>query len=590
MASPAPAKQVPARLYRRMLQLSFRYWAVFTLAGIAMIVYAATDTAFAWLVNKLLEAVAGSDERPGGAELRRSIPIAILVLFLVRGVADVGSSYGLGWIGRRVVADLRQMVFDKFMRLPARFFDGTSTGALLSRLTFNIDQIAESISSVVTVMIREVVTALGLIAYMVYLSPRLALFVFLAAPVLVFITRTLGRHFRRYSDRIQHSMGDITRVAQESLQSQRVIKIFNARDYEYKRFEKANEKTRRLQMRLVMVKGIGDGAVAMIAAFGLAAVSAVAVSPGVREQMDLGDFGGFITALVLLMRPLRQLSGINAVIQRGLAAGESVFAVLDEAEERDGGSLSPERVRGSVSMRGVGFSYSTEKMPVLQDVDIEVPAGQKLAIVGRSGSGKTTLVNLLPRFYEVGEGSILIDGQDIRSYSLQGLRRQISLVSQEVHLFNDTVANNIAYGALNGAPREAIEKAARAAHLGDLLAQLPRGLDTMVGDRGLLLSGGQRQRIAIARALLKDAPILILDEATSALDTESERYIQAALDELMANRTTFVIAHRLSTVENADRIVVMAKGRIIESGTHAELLALGGQYATLHRLQFRDEA
>ncbi|MBW7930682.1 MAG: lipid A export permease/ATP-binding protein MsbA [Gammaproteobacteria bacterium] len=585
----AQAAQQPATLYRRMLGLSFRYWRVFILAGIAMIVYAGTDTAFALLVNKLLEAVAGDDARTGEENLRRWIPLAILLLFMVRGVADVGSGYGLGWIGRRVVADLRQMVFDKFMRLPSRFFDRTSSGALLSRLTFNIDQIAESISNVVTVMIREVVTAIGLIGYMVYLSPKLALFIFIAAPLLVFITRTLGRHFRRYSERIQRSMGDITRVAQESLQSQRVIKIFNAHDYEHQRFGLANERTRRLQMRLVLVKGIGDGVVALVAAFGLAAVAAVAVSPGVRAEMDLGDFGGFITALVLLMRPLRQLGGINAVIQRGLAAGESVFAVLDEPEEEDGGLLDPERVRGSVTIRGVGFSYDSSKGPVLSDIDLEVPAGQKLAIVGRSGSGKTTLVNLLPRFYEASEGSILIDGHDIREYSLQGLRRQISLVSQEVTLFNDTVANNIAYGALNGASRAAIEEAARAAHLGDLLAQLPQGLDTMVGDRGLLLSGGQRQRIAIARALLKDAPILILDEATSALDTESERHIQAAFDELMVNRTTFVIAHRLSTVENADRIIVMAEGRIVESGTHAELLAAGGDYATLHRMQFRDE-
>jgi subfamily B ATP-binding cassette protein MsbA len=384
-------------------------------------------------------------------------------------------------------------------------------------------------------------------------------------------------------------MGDVTRVAQESLQSQRVIKIFNAADYENRRFSAANENNRRLQMRLVVTKGVGDGVVALVAAGGLAAVAAVAVSPSVRENMNLGDFGGFITALLLLMRPLRQLGGINAVIQRGLAAGESVFALLDEPEEPDTGTLKPVRVRGEVEFRGVGFTYDNAKGAVLRDVSLKVPPGQKLAIVGRSGSGKTTLVNLLPRFYELSEGQILIDGVDIRDYALSALREQISLVSQEVTLFNDTVANNIAYGSLNGAPRGDIERAARAAHLEDLLAQLPQGLDTLVGDRGLLLSGGQRQRIAIARALLKDAPILILDEATSALDTESERYIQEALDELMANRTTFVIAHRLSTVENADRILVMAEGRVIESGTHADLLAAGGQYATLYRLQFRDD-
>ena len=576
-------------LYRRMLGLSFRYWRMFVLAGAGMIVYAGTNTAFAWVVNRLLEVVGPGSQAPGEDDLRRWIPLAIMVLFLTRGAADVASSYGLGWIGRRVVTDIRQQVFDKFMRLPAQYFDTSSTGALLSRLTFNIDQIAESTSTVVTVMLREVLTAIGLVAYMFYLSPTLSAFILIAAPLMAFITRTLGRYFRRYSERIQQSMGDVTRVAQESLQSQRVIRIFNARDYEYRRFEVANEKSRRLQMRLVVTKGVGDGLVALVAAVGLAAVAAVAISPSVRNHMNLGDFGGFITALLLLMRPLRQVGGINAVIQRGLAAGESVFSLLDEAEEVDSGSVAPGRVRGDVEFRGVGFSYDAAKGPVLRDISLQVPPGQKLAIVGRSGSGKTTLVNLLPRFYEASHGQILIDGRDIREYSLQGLRQQISLVSQEVTLFNDSVANNIAYGSLNGAPRADIERAARAAHLGDLLAQLPQGLDTLVGDRGLLLSGGQRQRIAIARALLKDAPILILDEATSALDTESERYIQAALDELMANRTTFVIAHRLSTVENADRIIVMAAGAIVESGTHDELLAAGGQYAMLYRMQFRDD-
>ncbi len=448
-------------LYRRMLGLSFRYWRMFLVAGAGMIVYAGTNTAFAWVVNRLLEVVGPGSQAPGEDDLRRWIPLAIMVLFLTRGAADVASSYGLGWIGRRVVTDIRQQVFDKFMRLPAQYFDTSSTGALLSRLTFNIDQIAESTSTVVTVMLREVLTAIGLVAYMFYLSPTLSAFILIAAPLMAFITRTLGRYFRRYSERIQQSMGDVTRVAQESLQSQRVIRIFNARDYEYRRFEVANEKSRRLQMRLVVTKGVGDGLVALVAAVGLAAVAAVAISPSVRNHMNLGDFGGFITALLLLMRPLRQVGGINAVIQRGLAAGESVFSLLDEAEEVDSGSVAPGRVRGDVEFRGVGFSYDAAKGPVLRDISLRVPPGQKLAIVGRSGSGKTTLVNLLPRFYEASHGQILIDGRDIREYSLQGLRQQISLVSQEVTLFNDSVANNIAYGSLNGAPRADIERAAR---------------------------------------------------------------------------------------------------------------------------------
>jgi subfamily B ATP-binding cassette protein MsbA len=522
-------------------------------------------------------------------ELRRWIPVAILILFFVRGIGEFASTYGLGWVGRQVIATLRERVFDKFMRLPARFFDQSSSAVLLSRLTFNIEQIAESTSSVVTVMVREVLTALGLIGYMLYLSPPLTAFIFVALPLVVALTRTLGRLFRRYSERIQQSMGDVTRVAQEALQSQRIIRIFDAREYENRRFAAANDKNRRMHMRLVVTRATGDAVTAFVAAAGLAGVAAVATSDTVRQAMDLGDFGGFITALLLLMRPLRQLTGINAVIQKGLAAGESVFALLDQPEERDDGVERPARVHGAVEFRNVNFTYDAAKGAVLRDINLVVPAGRKLAIVGRSGSGKTTLVNLLPRFYETDSGEILLDGRPLAGYALSALRGQISLVSQEVVLFNDTVANNIAYGALNGAPREAIERAARAAHLEDLLAQLPEGLDTIVGDRGLLLSGGQRQRIAIARALLKDAPILILDEATSALDTESERHIQAALEQLMVNRTTFVIAHRLSTVENADSIIVMADGRIVESGTHRELLAANGQYATLYRLQFRDE-
>jgi subfamily B ATP-binding cassette protein MsbA len=384
-------------------------------------------------------------------------------------------------------------------------------------------------------------------------------------------------------------MGDVTRITGEALQSHRIVKIFGAQPYENMRFEAVNEKNRRLHMRLIVTRAAGDALTGMVIAIGVSGVVYFTTLESVRPE-SLGDLVGFITAMVFLMRPLRQLTNMNVSLQRGIAAGVSVFRLLDESEEIDNGDFTPERIKGRVEFRNVGFTYSDEKGSVLQDINLLVPDGQSLAIVGRSGSGKSTLVSLLPRFYEPDCGDILIDGKPLAEYSLAGLRDQISLVSQEVVLFNDSISNNIAYGRLSTATRDEVERAAYAAHVDEFTGQLPDGLDTRVGDRGVLLSGGQRQRIAIARALLKNAPILILDEATSALDTESERHIQHALQQLMENRTTFVIAHRLSTVENADRIIVMEDGRIIESGSHEDLLARDGQYAKLYRLQFRDES
>jgi subfamily B ATP-binding cassette protein MsbA len=584
----SPARATPPTL-RRLVALAFPYWRLFVLAALGMAVYAATETGFAAIVRSLVETVVPGALSPEQLRIRHWLPWFILGLFLVRGAGEFGSTYCLGWVGRQVIKTLRQRVFDKFLGLPARFFDQASAAELLSRLTYNIEQIAESTSIMVSIVIREALTVLGLLGYMIWLSPVLAGVVFVVVPVVVLLTRMLGRIFRRYSERIQKSMGDLTRVAQEVLQSQRVVKIFNARAYEGRRFETANELNRRMNMRLVATRAGGDAATALLAAVGLSAVTLFATSDSVRQSMDLGDFGGFVTALVLMMRPLRALTGVNAVIQRGVAAGESIFQVLDSPEERDDGQLRIIRARGKVEFRDVSFTYSAEKGRVLRNVSVTVEPGQTLAIVGRSGGGKTTLVNLIPRFYDADEGVILLDDQPLEAYRLTDLRAQVSYVGQDVILFNDTIANNIAYGGLQGASREAVEAAVRAAHLGDVVARLPAGLDTMVGDRGLLLSGGQRQRVAIARALLKDAPILVLDEATSALDSESERHIQQALNELMANRTTFVIAHRLSTVEQADRILVMVDGRIAESGTHAQLLEAGGHYANLHRMQFRDE-
>ena len=590
-SNPSARELSAGQIYRRLLAYCLPHWRVFLVAALGMAVYAATDTGFAYLINKLIAAIGTppAAEEPYQELIRRWLPLGILLLFLVRGTGEFAATYGIGWIGRQIIKKLRGEVFVKFLGLPTRFFDTTVAGMQLSKLTFNIEQVADATSNVVTVLIRDSLTTVGLIAYMVYLSPVLTAFVFVAVPVLAVLIRTLARMFRRHSMRIQESMGDLTRITTEVLQSHRIIKIFNGQEYEARRFETANENNRRMNMRLFATKAIGDGITVFLAAVGLAGVVFVATQDSVRSVLDVGDFGGFIAALLLLMRPLKALTNVNAALQRGIAGGASVFRLLDEEGERDTGALVPARVSGRVEFRDVSFGYA-DQGSVLHDISLTVPAGQTLAIVGRSGSGKSSLVGLLPRFYDVSSGVVLIDDQPIGDYRLSALRDQISLVSQEVVLFNDTIAGNIAYGGCQNATRADIEAAARAAHVDEFTAQLPDGLDTWVGDRGVLLSGGQRQRIAIARALLKNAPILILDEATSALDTESERRIQAALVQLMKNRTTFVIAHRLSTIESADRIIVMAEGRIVESGSHSALLAAGGHYASLHRLQFRDDA
>ena len=578
-------------IYRRLLGYCAPYWKVFLVAALAMIVYAATETGWAFVIGKLISTLDPEQADPtgGGIDIPLKLaPLAIMSLFLLRGLSGFASGYALAWIGRRIIKLLRGELFAKFLRLPTTYFDLATGGDLLARLAYNIEQIASATSDVVTVLIRDTLTIIGLVAYMTWLSPPLAAVLFVVAPLVAWLIRVLGNAFRRYNARIQKSVGDVLRITGDAVQSHRIIKIFGGQDYENRRFEQANEKNRRLNMRLVASRAGGDAATSLVIALGVASVVYFITLESVRPE-NSGELVGFLTAMVLLMRPLRALTGINAAIQRGIAAAGSVFSILDEREESDTGTYVPDRVEGRVEFRHVSFSYSDEKGKVLRDIELEIPPGEMLAIVGRSGSGKSTLVNLLPRFYEPNTGTILLDGRPLTEYTLAGLRDQISLVSQEVVLFADTIANNIAYGGLSGADRASIEQAAHAAHVDEFANQLPDGLDTMVGERGVLLSGGQRQRIAIARALLKNAPLLILDEATSALDTQSERHIQHALEQLMLNRTTLVIAHRLSTVENADRIIVMADGRIVEVGSHAELLALDGRYAALYRMQFRDE-
>ncbi len=572
-----------ASVYRRLLGYTTAHWTMFALALCGMVVYALTETGFAAIIKPLLDQ--SFVERD--PTYIRLMPLAILGIFIVRGIASFASTYCMAMVGRRVVKQVRGEVFDKFLRLPTAYFDRNSSGMLLSKLTYNIEQVAHCTSQVITILVRDTLTITGLVAYMFWVNLRLSLFILVVGPVIAILVRLVSHHFRRYSARIQTSMGNVTRAAEEVLEAHKVVKIFGGQDKENRDFEIVNEHNQRLNMKLTAAKGGSSPVIQFIAALGLAGVIYVATLESGSEMITVGDFGSFLSAMLLMMTPLKRLTNVNAPLQQGIAAGQSIFELLDEPVEDEGGDLRLQRARGQVRYRDVSFVYQQDKGPVLRKVDLDVPAGQRLAIVGRSGSGKTTLVSLLPRFYDPSSGAILLDGTDIRDYALTDLRHQISLVSQEVKLFNDTIYNNIAYGAAADSPRAAVEAAAEAAHVMEFTDKLPEGLETIVGDRGVLLSGGQRQRIAIARAILKDAPILILDEATSALDSEAERYIQAALATLMSGRTTLVIAHRLSTIESADRIVVMDQGRIIESGTHDELLALRGQYAALHRMQFQ---
>jgi subfamily B ATP-binding cassette protein MsbA len=454
-------------------------------------------------------------------------------------------------------------------------------GVLISRLTFNTEQVADAIANAVVILLRDTVAILVLLALMIYLSPQLTLLIGIVGPTIAFLVSRMSRAFRRYSGRIQHSMGDVTRITEQSLHGHRVVKIFEGQEHERRQFQDVNMRNFRFNVRLSAVQAVGDSLTQYAVALGVAAVMYFSFT-----ELNAPSFIGFITAMGMLFAPLKRLININAVVQRGITAAGSLFEILDSPRDADTGTRSIGRARGEVEYRGVTFAYDAGKGQVLHNVDLLVPAGSTLALVGLSGSGKSTLVSLLPRFYDPQGGAVLLDGFDVREYSLRDLRRQLSLVSQDVVLFDDSIANNIAYGALADHSRRDIERAAEAAYVAEFAAELPEGLDTRIGERGSLLSGGQRQRIAIARALLKDAPVLILDEATSALDTQSERRIQAALAHLMLGRTTIVIAHRLSTIEGADRIVVLRGGEIVETGSHSQLIVHGGYYSTLHRMQF----
>jgi subfamily B ATP-binding cassette protein MsbA len=568
-------------IYRRLLRYAKPYIGVFLIGVLGMILFAASQWALAYLVKTFMS---GAFVKKDPA-IQWQIPVGVVVLFALRGIGDFVANYYPSWVGRQVIKGLRRDVFSHYLRLPTAYLDRQQSGHLLSKLTYNIEMVADAATGASISLIGDSITIVGLIAYLFYLNWGLALFCLVAAPVIGWLMRIANRSFRRYSERIQNSMGEITRVAKEAIDAHRLIKIFNAEEHQTRRFEEVNERNRASQMKLARAKSISNPVVQSIAAMALAGVLYVAIRQIFLHDMQVDELFGFLTALMLVPGPLRSLVNVSGPLQQGVAAGQSVFELLDHPTEGSGGSRSITRARGEIEFRNVSFMYGGDKGSVLHDVSFHVRPGETVAIVGRSGSGKTTLVGLVPRFYDVEEGAVLLDGIDVREYRLTDLRSQVSLVSQDVVLFNDTIRNNIAFNAVDKSQAQ-VEAAARAANVMEFVALQPQGFETPLHDRGQNLSGGQRQRISIARALLKDSPVLILDEATAALDNESERRVQQELSVLMEGRTTLVIAHRLSTVEGADRIIVLDEGRIVEMGNHRELLSIGGLYAALHGMQF----
>lgn len=594
-------QQSSLTVYLRLLRYVLPYWGLFCISIVGFLIFASTQPMLGYILKYFVDGLANPDASlfarvpwmleyiPWLAHLKllQAVPLLIVLIALWQGIGSFLGNYYLAKVSMGLVQDLRVALFNNLLTLPNRYFDNHNSGHLISRITYNVTMVTGAATDAIKVVVREGMTVVFLFATLLWMNWKLTLVMVAILPVIGLMVTNTSKKFRKQSKKIQTSMGDVTHVTSEAIQGYRVVRSFGGEDYEKQRFLEASEENKSKQLKMVRTGAVYTPSLQLVIYSAMAILMFLVL--WLRGDSSAGDLVAYITLAGLLPKPIRQLSEVSSTIQKGVAGAESIFEQLDEESEIDRGTVERERVEGRLDVRRLSFQYPGSEKPVLEDISFVAEPGQMVALVGRSGSGKSTLANLIPRFYHHENGEVLLDGVEIEDYRLRNLRRHIALVTQHVTLFNDTVTNNIAYGDLAGAPLEDVKAAAEAAFAAEFIEKMPQGYDTLVGENGVLLSGGQRQRLAIARALLKNAPLLILDEATSALDTESERHIQAALDEVMKGRTTLVIAHRLSTIEKADLILVMDQGRIVERGTHRELLALNGYYARLHAKQFEDD-
>ncbi|ENK2325180.1 lipid A ABC transporter ATP-binding protein/permease MsbA [Vibrio vulnificus] len=570
------------RTFKRLWTFIRLYKSGLAVAVVALVINAVSDTYMISLLKPLLDEGFGSAE----SDFLRTLPLIIFAMMFIRGISSFVSAYCLSWVSGNVVMQIRRMVFNHYMQMPVSYFDKEKSGSLLSRITYDSEQVSAATSQALVSIVREGASIIGLLVLMFYNSWQLSLVLILVAPVVAMGIGIVSKRFRKISKSMQTVMGVVTSSAEQMLKGHKVVLSYGGQDIERERFDKVSNQMRQQTMKLVTAQAAANPIIQMIASVAIVVVLYLASIDSIKEQLTPGTFTVVFSAMFGLMRPLKALTSVTSQFQRGMAAAQTLFALVDLEPEKNTGTHSVERALGDVSVKDISFTYLGTEKPALSHVSFDIPRGKTVALVGRSGSGKSTIANLFTRFYDVDSGEIQLDGVDVRDYELKNLRTQFALVSQNVHLFNDTIANNIAYAAADKYSREDIERAAELAHAMEFISKMENGLDTMVGENGASLSGGQRQRVAIARALLRDAPVLILDEATSALDTESERAIQSALDELQKNKTVLVIAHRLSTIEKADQILVIDDGAVVERGSHAELIEKDGAYAQLHRIQF----